>query len=204
MLKKVKELLGAPIAATDGEIGEVHEILFDDEHWSVHHVVLKTGGGLSGRKVRISPEAIRRPESTGCAFGVALTRHEVMRGPGIDSDMPVSGKYEEASAGFYRRSLDAEKGSAGELRQAEREARRSHLRSSNEVIGYSVHGLDGLLGHVDDLLFDDEIWRVTTLLVDAREWRPGEKVRLSPESIRAVDWKTREVRLNVRRQEVEL
>lgn len=127
------------------------------------------------------------------ALSVGLTRHEVMRGPRIDSDMPVSGKYEEASAGFYGRSLSPDKHSAADLRKAKREARRPHLTSSNEVIGYSVHGLDGLLGHADDLLVDDDSWRVTTPLVD--------EVRVSP--VRAVDWKTREICLNVRRGEVQ-
>lgn len=194
MLHKMKTLMGAPVAASDGEIGEVEGVFFDDRQWTVRHLVLKTGGGLSGRKVLIAPEALRSAAG-GTTLGVALTRHEVMRRPGVDSDMPVSGQYEEASAGFYGHSPDAEKSSVGELRDAERQASRSHLRDSTEVIGYSVHGADGRIGHLDDLVLDDESWRIIKLLVDPGNGRAEHKVEVSPDAVRAIDWKTREVRL---------
>src|SRR2546421_336970 len=59
-------------------------------------------------------------------------------------------------------SVDSE--AERELQQAEQKARESHLRSSSEVIGDSMQATDGPIGHVEDLLIDDETWSVEELL----------------------------------------
>jgi len=60
VLRRLKPLLGEAIAATDGEAGRVEEVYFDDDHWRLRYLVVNTGGGLTGRKVLVSPEAIDR------------------------------------------------------------------------------------------------------------------------------------------------
>lgn len=35
MLRSIESLYGYNIFALDGEIGSVHELLFDDEHWTI-------------------------------------------------------------------------------------------------------------------------------------------------------------------------
>ena len=64
MLRNVKESRGFAIRATDGVIGEVDDLYFDDENWAVRYLVVETGGWLSGRKVLISPYAIGLPIGT--------------------------------------------------------------------------------------------------------------------------------------------
>jgi hypothetical protein len=54
-LRSVGQVRGYSIRATDGEIGSVHDFLFDDEHWTVRYLVADTGDWLSGRLVLISP-----------------------------------------------------------------------------------------------------------------------------------------------------
>lgn len=43
MLREVKELHGLTLHALDGEVGEIDEILFDDEHWTVRYLIVDTG-----------------------------------------------------------------------------------------------------------------------------------------------------------------
>lgn len=186
----VKALVGHPIVAIDGEIGRVDAVFFDDQDWDMRYLVVNTSGGLSGRKVLVPPASIDRSGTSEAAVRLALTRKQVTDSPAADSDMPVSRQYEDASARYYGHSLDT----PGELKDAEREAAQSHLRSSREVIGYAVHGADGLVGHVDDLLVDEATWKITALLVDA----PEGKMRIAPQSVDTIDWKTREVRLEER------
>src|SRR5690606_23430675 len=127
-----------------------------------------TGGGLTGRKVLLSPAAVDRDHSSETSMAVLLTCDEVARSPGADSDMPQERRYEEAAT-RYNEGIE----NAAALKSAEREAARSHLRSSDEVLGYAVQGVNGLIGHVDDLLLDDATWRITGLLVDTGERQPG-------------------------------
>src|SRR5690348_10242798 len=59
MLHDVKELDGIAVGAMDGEVGTVTDLYFDDQHWAIRYLVVETGIWLGGRKVLISPSAIR-------------------------------------------------------------------------------------------------------------------------------------------------
>src|SRR5437899_6243990 len=101
MLHKVKQLTGDVIVATDGPIGQVDEIYFDDQAWNVRYFVVDTGGWLGGRKVLISPESIDRQHSSETGISVTLSRKQVEDSPGIDTQKPVSRQYEEIYARYY-------------------------------------------------------------------------------------------------------
>ncbi|MEP7303296.1 MAG: PRC-barrel domain-containing protein [Caldimonas sp.] len=58
MLRSAKDLEGFAVGATDGVIGHVKDLNFDDEAWVVRYLVVDAGGWLSSRKVLISPIAI--------------------------------------------------------------------------------------------------------------------------------------------------
>jgi sporulation protein YlmC with PRC-barrel domain len=47
MLRNVKDLQGYAIRATDGVIGEVEDMYFDDEGWAIRYLVVNTGRWLS-------------------------------------------------------------------------------------------------------------------------------------------------------------
>ena len=55
MLRSVKDMIGYPIEATDGVVGKVKYVLFDDRHWRLRYVVVDTGTGLPKKKVLLSP-----------------------------------------------------------------------------------------------------------------------------------------------------
>jgi uncharacterized protein YrrD len=94
MLRGVKELHGAKLRASDGEIGSVDEILFDDEQWTVRYLVVNTGGWLNGRKLLIAPKAFGDMNWTAREMNVNLTRQQVEDSPGVDADAPVSRQME--------------------------------------------------------------------------------------------------------------
>ena len=56
-----------------------------------------------------------------------------------------------------------------------------HLRSAREVTGYHIQAVDGGIGHVQDFIVDDEDWGIRYMLVDTRNWLPGESVLVSPQ-----------------------
>lgn len=215
MLHNASDLRGDRIAARDGEVGAVEQVYFDDESWRVRYFVVDTGGWLAGRKVLISPASIDRAKSSERALAVDLSREQLEHSPGVDADKPVDRQYEEAYARYYGLPLywaPPEGGtlppvqptaqSVRELKAAERKAAASHLCSSDEVTGYAIHAADGSIGHVEDIRIDDRTWAVADLVVDTGRWLGGKKVLVPPSAVEAIDWRTREVRLSMRRDEV--
>lgn len=78
-----------------------------------------------------------------------------------------------------------------------------HLRSVEAVTGYHIHASDGEIGHVEDFLIEDADWSIRYLVVDTKNWWPGKKALISPQSVKEIDWPDRLVNINVDRQKVE-
>jgi sporulation protein YlmC with PRC-barrel domain len=101
MLRDIKDLKGRAIAATDGELGTVKDLYFDDRRWAIRYLVVETGGWLSGRKVLISPSAVRGIAWEGDKVDVRLTQQQVRDSPSIDTDKPVSRQHEMSYYDYY-------------------------------------------------------------------------------------------------------
>ena len=94
MLRNSQDLEGCSIAATDGVIGEVKDLYFDDEAWVIRYLVVSTGTWLSNRKVLISPYSIGQRTWGGKSLPATLTKEQVKNSPDIDTDKPISRQYE--------------------------------------------------------------------------------------------------------------
>jgi hypothetical protein len=101
MLRSVKKLEGLAIGATDGPIGKIKDVYFDDEAWVVRYVVVDTSKWLGGRHVLISPYSIGQPDWTGETLPVTVTKEQVKNSPSIDSDKPISRQFEKGYFGYY-------------------------------------------------------------------------------------------------------
>jgi sporulation protein YlmC with PRC-barrel domain len=77
-----------------------------------------------------------------------------------------------------------------------------HLRSSNAVMQYYVHASDGDIGHVQDLLVDDESWAIRYIIVNTSNWWMGHQVIVAPEWIADVNWLDSKVSVDLTRQAV--
>jgi sporulation protein YlmC with PRC-barrel domain len=224
MLKPASGFKGLTIAATDGDIGSVNDLYFDDLSWTIRYLVVDTGTWLPGRQVLISPLSVRRVDDK---ILVDLTRNQVQNSPPVEADKPVNRQQEEAIAryydqryyweGPYRWGLLAYPGmppvptapipadAMGEemaARERETPSGDPTLRSSRDVTGYYIAALDGEIGHVDDFLVEDRAWAIRYLLVATRNWWPGKKVLISPEWIKTVSWAVSLVQVDLRRDEI--
>jgi hypothetical protein len=79
----------------------------------------------------------------------------------------------------------------------------SHLRGSFEVTGYRIHAKDGEIGHIEDLVVDDEDWIVRYVEVDTRNWLPGKKVLIQSGRIQQIDWENQSVTMSLTRYAIE-
>ncbi|MDP9310826.1 MAG: PRC-barrel domain-containing protein [Chloroflexota bacterium] len=75
-----------------------------------------------------------------------------------------------------------------------------HLRSTEEVIGYTIQARDGDIGQVDDFLVDDETWTLRYMVVDAGSWWSGKKVLVAPEWIGTISWERSSVVVDLTRE----
>jgi len=210
MIRSINELRQYDIAAKDGDLGDVHDVFFDDQAWQVRYLVVATGNWLpGGRRVLISPEAVEGVDGSDEKVALGLSKQEIRESPGIGDDAPVSRQNEIALADHFRwpRYWEQFPSGAGMLpliphlqRQPgeavptppEEERGVPHgdpnLRSASEVNGYHVAARDGDIGHVDDFLIDDSDWSLRFLVIDTRNWLPGRKVLVAPAWARGIDW----------------
>ncbi len=228
MMSKVSDLKGAAIRARDGELGSVRDVLFDDRHFVVRWVVVDTGGWLTGRKVVLPPSAFGSATRSPLAFPVDLTKQQVQDSPSLSEHAPVSRQMEADVYGYYGWApywsgpaayapVGFGAGFAGGLAPpypvgepplgqqgpgVEQERGDPNLRSAREVSGYRIKARDGEIGHVEDLLLDDESWLIGYLVVDTRNWWPGKQVLVSPRWVREVNWAAQQVEIDVDRQQI--
>jgi uncharacterized protein YrrD len=223
MLRNVKELKGYVILATDGVIGAVDDLYFDDDTWAIRYLIVDTGSWLSGRKVLISPLAIGQPDWMGQQLPVSLTKAQVERSPDIDTRKPVSRQYEAEyfeyydypyywggeglwGMGAYPGSLTTERAIAEGMKKRRTSPKQRpddcHLRSCSSVTGHHVHAKDGDIGHVDDLLVEDSTWAIRYLIVATSNWWGGHHVLVAPKWIDAVSWSEAKVTVDLTRRAV--
>ena len=224
MLRNVRHLRGYAIRATDGAIGEVDDLYFDDDRWAIRYLVVDTGSWLPGRKVLISPHAIGRPDWMAQQLPVSLTKTQVEGSPDVDTRKPVSRQYEAEylryygyphywggaglwGMGAYPGSLTTE-GSFEEAMKATRVPPMhtpgdSHLRSCRALTGYHICASDGDIGHVKDLLVEDRTWAIRYLIVDTSNWWRGHDVLIAPQWIETVSWPDEKVSVDLTRQAVQ-
>jgi sporulation protein YlmC with PRC-barrel domain len=218
VLQQATKLEGCRVLATDGEIGRVEEIYFDDERWVVRHLIVSCGRWLKGHEVLISPYAVTRVNPEEREVVVMLTTEDVRGSPSIEADRPVSRRFEAELFRYYGYpaywhcptswaggaipilptvlgNVPMERPDAQALEKEAREAEECHLRSSSEVTGYRIQARDGALGRLDDLIFDDMTWAIRFLVIDTNGWLPGGRVLVLPESIAEVDWARGRVRV---------
>ena len=101
MLRNTKDLDNFAIRATDGEVGNIKDMYFDDDAWVLRYFVVETGSWLSSRKVLISPVSVQQPDWHGKTLPVSITKSQVSKSPNIDTDQPVSRQNEVQYLGYY-------------------------------------------------------------------------------------------------------
>jgi len=77
------------------------------------------------------------------------------------------------------------------------------LRSAKGLTGLEVKAVDGNIGAVDDLFFDDEDWVVRYLVIETGKWLPGRKVIVSPTSAGEPDTEKNEIPVSLDRKKIE-
>ena len=217
MLWTASELVGSTIKATDGDLGTVSDLLFDDQSWMVRWLVVDTGNWLPGRLVLLPLSVLGRPERAMRRFPVKLTMKQVQDSPDAGTHLPVSRQLEATLFSHY----GWEPYWGGDLYPVSNaiavpyavppppsqtirlaEGSPSHLRSSVSVTGYHIHARDGEIGHASDLLLDDADWTIRDIIIDTQNWLPGKGVLAGTSHVEKIDWAERLIYLSLPIQKI--
>lgn len=76
------------------------------------------------------------------------------------------------------------------------------LRQTKDLQDLSIIAIDGSIGAVSDLYFDDEDWAIRYLVVDVGSWMSSRKVLISPIAAGKPDWTAKQLRVALTREQV--
>lgn len=225
MLLAASGLKDYSVAAEDGAIGVLKDFLFDDRTWQIRWLVVQAGGWLVGRQVLVHPSAVLSFDYDRQTLQVSLTKIQIEASPPLSTDQPVSRQHEINTYGYYGwdplwggdmfGSTIQGGGMVGPPRYFGTQERYNdlgvqnldgesdpHLRSFNAVKGYHVQASDGDMGHIANLMIDNEQWGVRYLIVETSNWWMGKQVLMAPYAITSINWLDRTVYLDVTQAEV--
>ena len=223
MFQSIKQLYGAKLGASDGEIGQVKDFYFDDQSWAVRYLVADTGTWLPGRQVLISPHSLDHFNQAGKVLRVNLTRRQIENSPSIDSHKPVSRQYEEEFYAYYGlpgywqgdglwgatgfpilaappKTFPAEPTASGGARPNYTEL---HLRSTQAVGGYHLQASDGMIGHICDYLMDPQNWAIRKLVIKTGHRFSGKEVQLPVNKVERISYEDSSVYVSSTREAIE-
>jgi sporulation protein YlmC with PRC-barrel domain len=83
-LRSSAEVIGCGIEARDGAIGEVADLVVDDETWAITDVLVDSRQWLPGRLLLLSPEVIERIDRPERKVHLRLARQDILRAPEVD------------------------------------------------------------------------------------------------------------------------
>lgn len=227
MLQLGSSFEGLAVLASDGRLGTVSDLLFDDSAWHIRWMVGRTGPWLARRTILIHPSAVGQIDQERRELAVRMTRAPVRASPDILLDEPVSRQIEYGVHGFKeqdpewgnprflagvwggmglrvsRARLDEEKAMHKTPRGGtQTDSGDPHLRSVSAVIGSQVQATDGIVGHVRDVVFDESDWNIRHVIVGLRDWGLGKQVLLPPAAIRQISWSHQDITLSITRAAV--
>jgi hypothetical protein len=101
MLWDAATIGGLDVEGTDGPLGTVSDLLFEEIGRASRWLAVDAGEWLGGRKILLPHAALGRPDAALRRFPVNLTRSQVSGSPHIDPDTPVSRQMEAEVYDYY-------------------------------------------------------------------------------------------------------
>jgi hypothetical protein len=188
------------VTAVDGHAGRIRDVYFDDETWQVRFLVADTSPWPTGIHVAIRPHHVQEIDVRLNRVRLDLTKLEIERNPILESELPVSAQLRAATSSVAGPMYWGFSPAGTPARDALRDA---HLRSARHVTGFRVYATDGQLGHVIDLLVNDEDWSVPYLMTDTTHWRVGRPRLLSTGCVERIEVAAPQILTRLSREDIE-
>ena len=226
MLHSADDLKACQIQSIDGDLGEINDLYFDDEAWVIRYLVVTTNNWFFKREALVSPIALDTPDWVNKTMQVNLSQKQVDHSPDISVHKPVSRQQEYKYFCYYgyplywggsglwgeglypgglmleNENINEQPNAAQAKAYAESQNNDPHLRSWDKIKGYLVNGSDGEIGHIQDLLIDEQTFAVRYIVVRANYWWIGHDFLVAPQWFNDMKWSDSSVKVNHTREEV--
>lgn len=190
MLRRTEDLYGFLLRGTDGTIGRIHDLYFDDGTWTVGYLALNTGAWPISDFVLLPPHVLKALSWDKRRGSVGLSREQVSNIPDIRLTPTLArqqcAELDAHFAWLARTTMESAPGKR-EIYSRTVAERRPVLQSARDVTDYRIEIEATEIGRVQDVLFDDETWLIRYLYVECWSWSPGRRELIPPECVVRVD-----------------
>ena len=188
MLRSVKDLEKFRLATVDGKpAGRVKDLYFNDQTWTVRHLVVALDTRLHGQKqVLLSPEAVDTVRDEDETILLNIHSADLVQAPSHTSVLPVCKQYASLAlsspgASAFGRALTGAD---------------PHLRSARAVANYRLNVMGEFAGTLSDLLFSPAAgWAIQYLAVEQVIDRRRIQFHILPAAVERFTWASQRVLL---------
>ncbi|WP_067727689.1 PRC-barrel domain-containing protein [Oceanobacillus damuensis] len=207
MLFYTSELKNYNIDATDGELGKIKDLYFEENSWAIHYASIDTRKWLPGRKVLLSPSSFIQVNEKDKKLEVDYDKETIRNSPDVPEDSSVSGENKRRIDEYYgwgSNLSDPVLYGGGQIATVnvrtppepdtaegipDPDEPEHDLRSEEDTIGFRVHANNGRLGNVADFIYDEEFWKIAYVVVESRDSTLIPKYYVyGTEKVDATDW----------------
>lgn len=217
-LQRTADLIGCTVQATDGKVGSVHDILFDDNSWKLRYLVIRSGIWLDERMVLVPPQSFMYAEESAQELHTSLSCEQIRQSTPLENDPPVYLQHQIDTAatlptlwmaygGLHDPFLPTYVPPAIPAPEAAGDARPKpnydpHLRSVHQISGYRLEDDQGEAGQVVDLLVDNEAWMLRYVVIRTGSWFSRQQRLLTVSHIDAINWEHRAITTSLSRERI--
>lgn len=101
MIWRADRIFGWTVQCSDGEVGTVSDLYFDEEQWAVRYVVIHIEEPIEATTALVSVTAVDSLDWDGRILRLALESEKIRNSPEVDTDLPVTREYETALHRYY-------------------------------------------------------------------------------------------------------
>jgi len=197
MLQDFNKMKTYLVEGTDGTIGTVADVYFNDQTWDVQYVVANTGNWLEGRHLLISKECLLTFKRDTSAYPASLSRAQAESGPEFEINQPLSWGKEREVCSFYRWAPYYP------VNENEMSVFPGILTSTNGLKDFSLLTNDGEIGKVVNFIVNDTDLILRYLVIDTAKWLAGRKVLISPMWAKSINWSEQLIEVDVSKEHIQ-
>ncbi|MFO7852057.1 MAG: PRC-barrel domain-containing protein [Bacteroidota bacterium] len=218
MKRSLKNIIGYSINPVgDGPKGKVKDFLFDEEKWVIRYMEADFGSFFESKRVLIPRLFIGTPDWDKEEISINLSEKDIDSCPAPEKKLPISRAYEMELNKYYdidhywmydfgaveNPMLYPPRPVGIPAKLVDEKDLDTSLRSYDEVTGYHINALDGKLGHIDDIIVDDEDWQIVYLIADTSNWLPwSKKVILPIDFLNDISYVNQEVSIHLEKDSI--
>ncbi|MEQ6378259.1 PRC-barrel domain-containing protein [Bacillaceae bacterium S4-13-56] len=223
MLQLASILENYNVQATDGELGKVKDLYFEKDTWVVRYLLVDTKKWLPGRKVLVSPVSFDFVDPAEATVNILETEERMKESPTINESDTITSKVEADLGRFFEWPLYwggmnlwgsyatprlwLESNENYELEPiSNKDEEKIRVESVNDmkgaINGYRIQVKDGKIGHVSDVIVDDDNWEIKFLVIETRNFLPGDFVAISTKWIDEISWMDKEVKVDLEKDTI--